>query len=826
MTFIQIFVLLVVSAFVTSSCRCAADERPVTKDWMQKAFLAQPTTAPKHPGLELLRQDYDKLGFGTTCVAAPIVLGKKSYKHGLGTHANSEIVVRLPKPGTEFQAEVGVDNGWPGSVCFAVDVNGKEIFKSDVLEADGAPVPVRCDLHGVSEFTIRVTDGGDGPSSDHASWADARVTLADGKQIWLDELPRQVPYMGLSTDIPFSFNYDGKPSSSFLSSWTRSETKSKSADGKESWSITYTDPDTGLEVICDAIQYTDYPAVEWVMHFRNTGSVDTPIIDSVRPLNLGVNTTNSSPVVLHHSKGSTCSSTDFLPVNESIDLGATINIEPGGGRSSDSALPFFNLEWDGGGVVGAIGWSGQWAMSLTRAQDGKMNLQAGQKTTHLRLHPGESIRTPRILLVMWQGKDAMRGHNLLRRLLLAHYVPKQDGQIAVAPTTWNSWFSFDGGNSVDEANQLDWIKRTAKTGMECYWLDAGWFEGGWPAGAGSWVPDSKRFPRGLRPLGDAAHKEGMKFVLWLEPERVNPNSRLAKEHPKWVIQDWAKNSQPGDGLLNIGDPVVYRWLTDYLTKCFADWGVDIYRIDFNIAPLAFWQSADTPDRQGMTEIRYIEALYSMWDELMRRHPGLTIDNCASGGRRLDLETLSRSYPLWRSDIPCMGKQPVWDQVQTAGLSLYVPQHTTGVWAMDPYTYRSAATMGVSICPDPRAKGYSLDQTKQALAEVKRLRLYYLGDYYPIFDIGLSEQGWAGWQFDRPELGGGFATVLRRPQCPYVSADIKLRGLEDKAVYKVSFYETYKLKTERQMTGIELSKLRVTMDTAPGSLLIEYKKLSK
>ena len=61
-----------------------------------------------------------------------------------------------------------------------------------------------------------------------------------------------------------------------------------------------------------------------------------------------------------------------------------------------------------------------------------------------------------------------------------------------------------------------------------------------------------------------------------------------------------------------------------------------------MAPLDFWRGNDPPDRQGMTEIRYIEGLYALWDEPRGRHPGLLIDDCASGGRRIDLEMISRS----------------------------------------------------------------------------------------------------------------------------------------------------------------------------------------
>ena len=265
-------------------------------------------------------------------------------------------------------------------------------------------------------------------------------------------------------------------------------------------------------------------------------------------------------------------------------------------------------------------------------------------------------------------------------------------------------------------------------------------------------------------------------------------------------------------MLNLGNPAARTWLTDYLSKCFKDWGVDIFRNDFNIDPLRFWRAADAPDRQGMAEIRYIEGFYRFWDELVRRQPGLTIDNCASGGRRIDLETISRSYPLWRSDTPGMGigAANAWsttDQIQTAGLSLYVPQHTEGVWAFSPYIFRSAATMGGVALDGRTRKDCSPELAKLAIAEVKELRPLYLGDYYPLLEVNANDQVWCGWQFDRPELGRGFAMFFRRPQSPYASVEVALHGLDPQAKYELEFRETYAVKAKRTMTGAQLARLR-------------------
>ena len=755
----------------------------------------------------------------------PLRLAEVNYQHGLGTHSDSRIVVRLRRPAKRFEAQVGVDNNYDtqgkrGSVVFLVEVAGKEVFRSGVRRGSDKPLAVRVDLHGATEFVLRVLDAGDGTAYDQADWADAAVVLDGDQRTWLDEMPLVAPSLGMATGIPFSFVYGGKPSAELLGAWRHTHRKQAVENGRERHVAIYTDTATGLEVTSEVTLFAGYSAVEWVLQFRNAGQADTPILEGIMPLDLAVGVPDKGNVVLHHSHGSTCAATDFLPIDESVPPAAKIHLAPHGGRSSNGCLPFFNLQWPGGGLVGAIGWSGQWAMRLHRDQGSRLTLQAGQQKTHLVLRPGEAIRTPRMLLVSWDGDDPLRGHNLLRRLLVEHYVPRIGGEVALPPLTHNTWFTYNSGNAVTEQNQLEAIRSEARLGVECYWLDAGWFEGGWPTGAGSWVPRQDAFPRGLKPLGEAAHAQGMKFVVWFEPERVHPQSRIGKEHVQWVLR-----AGGGDGLFNLGDPAARQWLTDYLSKCIGDWGIDVYRNDFNIDPLPFWQAADAPDRQGMAEICYVEGLYRMWDDLRQRHPGLTIDNCASGGRRIDLETVSRSYPLWRSDSQCCGKaMPVQDQVQTAGLSLYVPLHSGGCWSVDPYCFRSIATTGTNFCPDlakvPAA------EARQAIAEMKGLRPLYQGDFYPLLEINTSEHGWCAWQFDRPELGRGFAMVFRRAQSEYVTATIALRGLDAKANYEVILAETYEPKPARTMSGMELARLRITLDTAPASVLVAYRKLPK
>lgn len=632
-----------------------------------------------------------------------------------------------------------------------------------------------------------------------------------------------------TADIPFSFVYNGVSSRDFLYEWDRIESIKIDDHNRAVRSIIFTDPDTKLQVTCEEIDYSDIPAIDWVIYFKNDGSQDTPIIEDIKALDLSFDAPSQGDIIFRHSKGSTCVVDDFLPIDELIPADKSITLTPNLGRSSDGNLPFFNLEWNSGGLTGAIGWTGQWLLNVSRDEDRVLSLQAGQQYTHMKLHPGEIIRTPRIVLFNWYGSDRMLGHNLLRRLIVKHYTPIIDGKPAVPPITTNTWFTYDTGNGVNEENQLEIIKRADDIGLECYWLDAGWFEGGWPDGAGNWVPRKDGFPNGLKPLGDDAHNRRMKFVLWFEPERVTPNSRIAKEHPEWVLhagdydpkkyeQDLKQNE-----LFNLGIPEARKWLTDILSDCITEGGVDVYRQDFNIfGALRFWEATDAPDRVGVSENLHIQGLYAMWDDLLSRHPGLTIDNCASGGRRIDLEMISRSYPLWRSDTQCCGRAvPVQDQVQTAGLSLYVPLHSAGVWDFDPYTWRSVATTGVNLCMDIRDKKFKKKQIKQMVKETKSLREFYLCDYYPLTDISTDESKWIAWQFNNPESGDGFAVFFRRAKSGYTAYQASLGGIDLKAEYEVSFVDQDVKKT---MKGSALASINIKIKSMPGSALIVYKKI--
>ena len=272
-----------------------------------------------------------------------------------------------------------------------------------------------------------------------------------------------------------------------------------------------------------------------MLRFENLGKADTPILENVQALDMAIDTTPAEePVVLRQIAGSDASERDFVPSERTLAAGQQVNLAPAGGRSSNGTFPFFNLQFGSGGIIAAVGWSGQWAARLERAAQGPTRIRAGMEQTHLLLHPGEAIRSPSILVLRWQGGDWIDAQNQFRRLLLAHYVPRLKGkpvQCCIGAQSFNRDFAGGIAGWNTEAGQIKSAKINRELGCDTLWLDAAWFVGGFPNGVGNWEVRPKEYPRGLKPIADECHRLGLKWLIWWEPERVGQGTRIARRTP-------------------------------------------------------------------------------------------------------------------------------------------------------------------------------------------------------------------------------------------------------------------------------------------------------
>lgn len=622
--------------------------------------------------------------------------------------------------------------------------------------------------------------------------------------------------------MPFSFVYNGEPSEKLLAEWPRKLESRKLDATRAQHVLTWIDGKTGLEVRCMAVTYSDYPAVEWTVYFRNTGNQNTPILENVQGLDVHFERQSGGEFVLHGSYGDVFDYKDLLCESYKpfeVVLGPEVKktFVPVGGRPTNGpdGWPYYNLAMPGGGILLAVGWPGQWNTTFQRDAGTGLGIKAGQEHTHLSLAPGEEIRSPLIAMLFWQRDDVVDAQNLWRRWMLAHNLPRVDGKLP-APFLIASPACELG--KQDEANCRKGIDTMDETGASVFWIDAGWytckpgFQFLW-WGTGDWQPDPIRFPNGFKAMSDALHAKGRKFLLWFDPERIgDPHCWLVKNHPDWVLDKV---------LLDLSNPEARRWITQLVDQLITEQGIDIYRQDFNVfpGPLDYWQKKDRSDRQGMTENLYVQGYLAFWDELLRKHPNLMIDSCASGGRRNDLETLRRSVPLYRTDTYEKGPGTVVaSQGHTQGLSSWVPFYGSGGHVTDVYTTRSFYMPSYTTWggTDPKL-------VAQARAEWAKVAPLMLGDFYPLTPWSLQGDRWMAWQFNRVQEGDGVVQAFRRDKCEKAAMTFHPRGLDPAAQYEVTNVDGG---TPAKISGKDLMEQGLTVDikNAPGAAVITYHRL--
>lgn len=610
----------------------------------------------------------------------------------------------------------------------------------------------------------------------------------------------------------FSFNYGGRPFSQSVRTWKVERSSSRLDGARIQRTVTYTDPVTALVVTCRAVEFQDYPVVEWVAFLKNTGTADTPIISDFQAIDAVFAWSSGGAFTLHSIKGDSCTPDSYQPYAQAMPRGFTKRMAPGGGRPTNGQFPFWNIATPGGGVVVVVGWPGQWAAQFDRNDDRSVRLRAGQERTHFALHPGEEIRSPLVVLQFYEG-DWMRGQNLWRKWMVAHNIPRPGGKLV--PTHYGACWSVD--LHPDAATELavmnGYIRE--KVDLDFWFVDAGWYpgRGNWFETTGTWEVDAQRFPKGIREVSDHARANGMQFVLWFEPERAWRGTWMTENHPEWVLG--GKNG----GLVNLGNRDAWNWIVHRIDNLITEQGVDVYRQDFNIDPLGYWRGNDAKDREGITEIGHVTGYLAFWDELLRRHPKLWLDSCASGGRRNDLETLRRSVPLLRSDA--FG-DTITQQNHTFGISLWIPYHGSGHGESDVYWFRSCIFPASRVGWDARKQNLDYALLRRMIAEFRVVEPYLLADYYPLTPYSLEKNVWVAWQFDDPDSGGGIVQAFRRETCPEASAVLILKGLDPDARYEMKSLDggPGSLVSGRELLG---SGFKVSASTQPAALIYRYQR---
>ncbi len=567
-----------------------------------------------------------------------------------------------------------------------------------------------------------------------------------------------------------------------------------------------------------ASSYAEFSAIEWQMRVQATEEV---VLDDIGAANFVAAFPNEAETTLHWSRGSHSETSDFQPMVSALPK----ELASFGGRSSDGAMPYFNLANGDGGLILAIGWTGDWRAAFEAAGPGRVRVRAGLRHDRMSLPAGESLQMPSILVMSYRG-DWIAGQNQFRRLMLAHFTPTSHAPMALMPVA-ASVHGMLGFNDTTEANLVALAGDIAalKLPLDNFWLDAGWNEGGFPLGQGNPVADPVRFPNGLAPVGQAVAAAGLQFVTWFEPERAMRGTWLDREHPAWLLSPTGTppelRYQENDGfrLVDLGNAEARAWAVEHVAKTIADAGVDVYRQDFNLYPSYFWQGA-TSEETALREVRYVNGLYAYLDALRARFPKLILDNCASGGRRLDFEMMRRSVALWRSDSCWDSKEyPRNVQAMAHGLSLWLPLHGLGAASADVVALRSGmgacATFAINY-RDPAA----VAALREHLARYLPVRELFAADYYPLTPWGVEKTQWIAFQFHNPMTNSGMVQAFCVDTTKNTDVSLPLKGLVPGAEYVLRNWDA----TESSpATGAELLEngLLIKAMRANDAVVVEY-----
>lgn len=545
----------------------------------------------------------------------------------------------------------------------------------------------------------------------------------------------------------------------------------------------------GLEIRAEVLQYRDMPVVEYTVYFTNKGEADTAILSDINAIDADF--CGEAPVLQYGNGEDGGNGYKFFEWE--LESTPYVLNPYDSGLSCQGAYPFFRVKFDDYILTGAIGWSGSWKAEFCANEMG-INFKAGQKCTNFKILPGETMRTPRICLMLTESACETRAINMWRKFYNAHIMPKQWGE-NIPPKLCAHVFEYKSPEftGATEDSQIFGLQKYLKRGIDIdlWWYDAGFYpcNGNWYT-VGSWKEDSARWPNnGLGPLGKECEKNDIDLMVWFEPERVVQGTEIYNEHPEFLLK-WKNEdgTYAGQDMFNYGNPEALNWMINRIDTLIKKWNIKCYRQDFNFNSWCYWRLNEDPDRLGAIENLCIQGYYKFWDELLLRNPGLFIDSCAGGGRRNDLETLRRSVSFQYTDVGL--NDPAQKQRQHLMLFEWMPYFRAHTWSdsekVDEYTWFVAWAPAVTFMPKCWAGEEEFEIGRKMTPIWRRAaELQLRGDYYRQMKIKYDEEltCFTCEHFYDPEKGDGFVMFLRNRDCEQESFTAKL-AVEDEFDYFV------------------------------------------
>lgn len=359
----------------------------------------------------------------------------------------------------------------------------------------------------------------------------------------------------------------------------------------------------------------------------------------------------------------------------------------------------------------------------------------------------------------------------------------KNGRRPVLINNWEAtYFNFNGEKLISIAEEA------AKLGIEMLVMDDGWFgkRDFDESGLGDWFPNEEKLGMSLHELIQRIKGKGLSFGIWIEPEMVNEDSRLYKEHPDWAFA--LPSREPGRGrcqlVLDLGRECVRDYLYQVICGILDTGDISYVKWDMNRSICDVYNPELTPDQQGEAGHRYVLGLYELLEKITSKYPDVLFEGCSGGGGRFDAGMLYYSPQIWCSDdtdaierLKIQYGTSFCYPISTVGSHVSAcPNHQNG--RITPLHTRGTVAMAGTF-------GYELDISKmsdedkeEVKAQIEDYKKYFDliqgGDYYRLTK---PEEAFMAWQFISTDMNKCLVNVvMTSAQANAPDCIVKLRGL--------------------------------------------------
>ena len=291
-----------------------------------------------------------------------------------------------------------------------------------------------------------------------------------------------------------------------------------------------------------------------------------------------------------------------------------------------------------------MAWSGNNLAHVERLIDGHKSIGAGEYLLpgEIILKKGQSYKAPRAVATFSdRGLDGLTNNHYTWIRSRSNHITKKKPR----PLTLNMWEAVYFNHNEDGIRKI--VDKAAEIGVERVVLDDGWFGSRRDdkSGLGDWVVSKEAWPNGLGPIIKYINDKGIEFGLWFEGEMVNRDSDIYRAHPDWILQEPGRIPVEGRGqqVLDLTKEGAYNHVLTQVDAVLTENNIAYIKWDHN-------RHLTDPISDGRPVVhKQTEAIYRLFDELKRRHPGLEIESCSSGGGRVDLGMIEHADRFWTSD---------------------------------------------------------------------------------------------------------------------------------------------------------------------------------